>query len=46
MLEVKPKDPSHAVSIIECDMELDFATPIGYVEPEKVLARCSDSINC
>jgi len=30
VLEVRPDD---AVSIIECDMEVDFAAPIGYQEP-------------
>ena len=30
VLELKPAD---AVTIIECDMEVDFAPPIGYVEP-------------
>lgn len=31
VLETKPED---AVSIIECDMQVDFAPPIGYTEPE------------
>jgi len=31
VLELKPDD---AVSIIECDMEVDFAPPVGYVEPK------------
>ncbi|KAF6041081.1 UFD1L [Bugula neritina] len=26
--------PAGAVSIIECDMNVDFAPPVGYVEPE------------
>lgn len=30
VLEAKPQN---AVSIIECDMQVDFAPPIGYVEP-------------
>jgi ubiquitin fusion degradation protein 1 len=25
--------PGNAVSIIECDMDVDFAPPLGYVEP-------------
>jgi len=33
VLEVKPKDPCKAVSIVECDLELDFAPPVGYVDP-------------
>lgn len=31
VLELKPED---AVTIIECDMEVDFAPPVGYVEPK------------
>lgn len=34
VLEVKPAGGSNAVSIIECDMQLDFAAPEGYVEPD------------
>ncbi len=30
ILETKPRD---AVSIIECDMDVDFAAPVGYEEP-------------
>lgn len=29
--ELKPED---AVTIIECDMEVDFAPPVGYIEPK------------
>jgi len=32
VLETKPDD---AVSIIECDMQVDFAPPVGYTEPER-----------
>ncbi|XP_015771991.1 PREDICTED: ubiquitin fusion degradation protein 1 homolog isoform X1 [Acropora digitifera] len=32
VLETKPRD---AVSIIECDMQVEFAPPVGYVEPER-----------
>ncbi|KAI8782860.1 ubiquitin recognition factor in ER-associated degradation protein 1-like [Biomphalaria glabrata] len=38
VLETKP---GKAVSIIECDMRVDFAPPIGYVEPEQVPKRTS-----
>jgi hypothetical protein len=31
-LEAKP---DNAVSIIECDMDVDFAPPVGYTEPTK-----------
>ena len=27
--------PGNAVSIIECDMDVDFAPPVGYQEPER-----------
>ncbi|KAL8566411.1 ubiquitin fusion degradation protein [Nucella lapillus] len=33
VLETKP---GKAVSIIECDMNVDFAPPVGYQEPKKV----------
>jgi ubiquitin fusion degradation protein 1 len=33
VLELKP---AKAVSIVECDLELDFAPPVGYVEPVRV----------
>lgn len=33
VLELKPAD---AVTIIECDMEVDFAPPVGYVEPKYI----------
>ena len=31
ILETRPGD---AVSIIECDMDVDFAPPVGYQEPD------------
>lgn len=34
-LEVLETKPSDAVSIIECDMSVEFAPPVGYVEPER-----------
>eukprot|EP00054_Salpingoeca_dolichothecata_P010909 m.60620 g.60620 ORF g.60620 m.60620 type:complete len:298 (-) comp19202_c0_seq3:64-957(-) len=33
VLEVAPRNEDGAVSIIECDVNLDFAAPMGYVEP-------------
>jgi hypothetical protein len=27
--------PGNAVSIIECDMDVDFAPPVGYQEPDR-----------
>ncbi|CAC5400369.1 UFD1 [Mytilus coruscus] len=32
VLETKPDD---AISIIECDMNVDFAPPVGYQEPKR-----------
>jgi ubiquitin fusion degradation protein 1 len=31
VLETKP---ANAVSVIECDLNVDFAAPVGYKEPE------------
>jgi ubiquitin fusion degradation protein 1 len=31
--------PGNAVSIIECDMDVDFAAPVGYQEPAKDYGR-------
>lgn len=34
VLEVKPHHEDHSgVSIVETDLEVDFAPPVGYVEP-------------
>lgn len=40
VLETKPEQ---AVSIIECDMNVDFAPPVGYVEPEKEPTRKAET---
>merc|ERR1712121_46158 len=34
-LNVLETKPAAAVSIIECDMNVDFAQPVGYKEPER-----------
>eukprot|EP00040_Diaphanoeca_grandis_P005876 m.34893 g.34893 ORF g.34893 m.34893 type:complete len:327 (+) comp17052_c0_seq1:134-1114(+) len=36
VLEVLPKDPSKGITIVETDLEIDFAPPLGYVEPKRV----------
>jgi len=36
VLDVKPETPKMGVSMIETDVSVDFAAPVGYVEPEKV----------
>ncbi|KAK4982642.1 hypothetical protein LTR28_002669 [Elasticomyces elasticus] len=33
--EVKPDTEAHAISVQETDLSVDFATPVGYVEPER-----------
>ncbi|RDW88075.1 hypothetical protein BP6252_00107 [Coleophoma cylindrospora] len=35
VLEVKPESEKMGVSMIETDVEVDFAPPLGYVEPER-----------
>ena len=35
VLEVKPDGEKHAVVTMETDLEVDFATPLGYEEPKK-----------
>ncbi|KAH7347793.1 ubiquitin fusion degradation protein [Plectosphaerella cucumerina] len=35
VLEVKPETEKMGVSMIETDVEVDFAPPVGYVEPER-----------
>jgi ubiquitin fusion degradation protein 1 len=43
VLEIKPENPSHAVTIIEADVSVDFAPPVGYKEPEPVYNSTSSS---
>lgn len=33
VLEVKPETPAQAISIVEADVQVDFAPPLDYVEP-------------
>lgn len=35
-LSVKETKPGLAISIIECDMQVEFDAPVGYVEPSKM----------
>ncbi|KAK5742641.1 ubiquitin fusion degradation protein [Elasticomyces elasticus] len=35
VLELKPEGEKHAISVQETDLEVDFAAPIGYVEPTR-----------
>lgn len=36
-LRVLETKPGNAVSIIECDMNVEFAAPVGYSEPQKIV---------
>lgn len=35
VLEVKPDTDKHAICTLETDLSVDFATPVGYKEPER-----------
>ena len=35
VLETKPKNDSRAIVTMETDLEVDFATPVGYEEPKR-----------
>lgn len=35
VLEIKPDNEQHAVVTMETDLEVEFAKPLGYVEPER-----------
>lgn len=37
VLAVKPESAAMAISVIETDLSVDFATPKGYVEPERTV---------
>ena len=36
VLETKPASPQSAISVVETDIEVDFAAPVGYEEPARV----------
>ncbi|KAK4015199.1 hypothetical protein OUZ56_030186 [Daphnia magna] len=38
-LRVLETKPGKAVSIIECDMNVEFAPPVGYSEPKKIVKK-------
>lgn len=42
VLETKP---GSAVSIIECDMNVEFAPPVGYKEPERIEKKVEQEID-
>ncbi|EEP79290.1 hypothetical protein UREG_04136 [Uncinocarpus reesii 1704] len=35
VLETKPENPEKAISVLETDLEVDFAPPVGYEEPKR-----------
>ena len=35
VLEIKPDTEQHAIVTMETDLEVDFATPVGYEEPKR-----------
>lgn len=35
VLETKPSGSKNAISVLETDLEVDFATPVGYEEPQR-----------
>lgn len=35
VMETKP-ETAHGISVFETDLEVDFATPVGYKEPERI----------
>jgi len=41
-LRVLETQPGNAVTIIECDMNVEFAPPVGYKEPERPMRRDED----
>jgi len=43
VLEVKPDTTTHAICTMETDLSVDFAPPIGYVEPQAQPARNNSS---
>ena len=40
-----PSDEVPAVCVIETDIEVDFATPVGYIEPDRSSTQVSTSAN-
>ena len=37
VLEVKPENYYHAITIVEADVQVDFAPPLDYVEPSSIV---------
>ena len=43
VLETKPETEKKAISVLETDLEVDFAAPLGYEEPKKVSGTSTPS---
>lgn len=44
IMEIKPASARHAISIVETDLQVDFAPPVGYVEPVPLAPVAEKSI--
>jgi len=45
VLEVKPDGETHAICTMETDLSVDFAPPVGYVEPTRETKKTSSTRN-
>ena len=43
VLETRPETPQNAISVLETDLEVDFATPVGYEEPKRTSGTSTPS---
>lgn len=43
VLETKPENEKRAISVLETDLEVDFAVPLGYEEPKRVSGTSTPS---
>lgn len=41
-LSVLETKPGKAISVIECDMNVDFAAPVGYQDPQRLMPKPSE----
>lgn len=44
VLEVKPESDSNSICVVETDLEVDFAPPVGYVEPSRTASAASSGV--
>lgn len=45
-LQVMETKPDKAVSITECDMNVEFDAPLGYKEPERQVQHEESTVSC